>query len=206
MLYCYPDTVNDELLKEIRDNPKICSYLDLPLQHVNDELLRKMNRRGDKAHIEDLLSKCREYGIILRTTFIVGFPGETEAQFEELLDFVKEWKFDRMGAFTYSPEEDTPAAVMPGQIDEDVKAKRLDTLMMAQQQISLENNQKRVGTCAEALIESSEDGYYIARSYAESPEADGIIRVNADERYKPGDFVTVRITDCDAYDLTGVIE
>ena len=206
VLYCYPDTVNDELLKEIRDNPRICSYLDLPLQHVNDDLLRKMNRRGDRAHIERLLSKCREYGIILRTTFIVGFPGETREQFEELLSFVKEWKFDRMGAFTYSPEEDTPAAEMPDQIDDEEKARRLDMLMMTQQQISLENNQKRIGTRVEALIDGEEDGHYIARSYAESPEADGIIRVKADERYKPGDFVTVRITDCDAYDLMGVIE
>ena len=206
VLYCYPDTVNDELLREISENPKICSYLDLPLQHVNDDLLKKMNRRGDRAHIERLLSKCREYGIILRTTFIVGFPGEMPEQFNELLDFVKEWKFDRMGAFTYSPEEDTPAAEMPDQIDDEEKTRRLDLLMMTQQQISLENNQKRIGTKTEALIDGEEDGYYIARSYAESPEADGIIRVKADARYKPGDFVTVRITDCDAYDLMGVIE
>ncbi len=206
VLYCYPDTVNDELLREISENPKICSYLDLPLQHVNDDLLKKMNRRGDRAHIERLLSKCREYGIILRTTFIVGFPGEMPEQFNELLDFVKEWKFDRMGAFTYSPEEDTPAAEMPDQIDDEEKTRRLDLLMMTQQQISLGNNQKRIGTKTEALIDGEEDGYYIARSYAESPEADGIIRVKADARYKPGDFVTVRITDCDAYDLMGVIE
>ncbi|MCR4621086.1 MAG: 30S ribosomal protein S12 methylthiotransferase RimO [Clostridiales bacterium] len=206
VLYCYPDTVNEELLTEIRDNPKICAYLDLPLQHINDELLRKMNRRGDRAHIERLLAKCREYGIIIRTTFIVGFPGETQAQFEELLEFVKKWKFDRMGAFTYSPEEDTPAAIMPGQIDEAVKAERLDALMLTQQQISLENNQRRIGTKVTALIEGTEDGMLTARSYAESPEADGIIRVKQTGDCKPGDFVSVRITDCDAYDLTGVIE
>ena len=204
-LYCYPDTVNDELLDEIASNPKICSYLDLPLQHINDDLLRRMNRRGSRAEIERLIKKCRERGIVLRTTMIVGFPGETEAQFEELMDFVQKTRFDRLGTFTYSPEEGTPAATMPAQIDEETKKRRLDQLMMAQQAISLEINRARVGSECEVLVEGMEDGNWIGRSQSESPEADGIIRLKSKKLLKAGSYVTVKLTDCDAYDLTGVV-
>ncbi len=206
VLYCYPDTVNDELLREIRDNPKICPYLDLPLQHIDDTLLKRMNRRGTSAQIKELLKKCREYGITLRTTMIVGFPGETDEQFEELLQFVKQTRFDRLGAFTYSPEEGTPAAEMPGQIDEETKNKRLDELMLLQQAISYDINQSRVGREYEVLVEGrDDDGAFWGRSQLESPESDGVIKLKSETELTPGSYVRVRVTDCDAYDLMGVV-
>ena len=206
VLYCYPDTVTDELLREIRDNDKIVKYMDLPLQHIDDELLKRMNRRGTSEEIRALIKKCHEYGILVRTTMIVGFPGETDAQFETLMNFVKESRFERLGAFTYSPEEGTPACTMPDQVDEDVKNQRLDDLMMAQQAISAEINESRIGSVVEALIDGEEDGAYIARSALEAPESDGVIRIAADKKLTPGEYVRVRITGADAYDLMGVIE
>ena len=137
---------------------------------------------------------------------IVGFPGETDAQFETLMNFVKESRFERLGAFTYSPEEGTPACTMPDQVDEDVKNQRLDDLMMAQQAISAEINESRIGSVVEALIDGEEDGAYIARSALEAPESDGVIRIAADKKLTPGEYVRVRITGADAYDLMGVIE
>lgn len=205
VLYCYPDTVNDELLKEIRDNPKICAYLDLPLQHINDTLLKRMNRRGTSAQIKRLIQKCREYGIVTRTTMIVGFPGETDAQFEELTEFVKQARFDRLGAFAYSPEEGTPAADMPDQIPEEIKQKRLDDLMLTQQQISLELNRERIGTVCEVLVDGCEDGCFTGRSMSEAPESDGIIKLTSARKLTSGEYVQVKITDCDAYDLMGVV-
>ena len=206
VLYCYPDTVNEELLKEIHDNPKIAPYLDLPLQHIDDDMLRSMNRRGTSEHIKAMLKLCRKYGILVRTTMMVGFPGETDEQFDTLLSFVKEFRFDRLGAFTYSPEDGTVGAEMDNQIDEEVKNQRLDALMMAQQAISFEINKERVGKTYEAVIEGFEDGAYVARSIYESPESDGIIRVETNEELAVGQFINVRITDCDAYDLMGVKE
>ncbi|MBQ1257989.1 MAG: 30S ribosomal protein S12 methylthiotransferase RimO [Clostridia bacterium] len=206
VLYCYPDTVTDELLETIRDNPKICPYLDLPLQHIDDNMLKRMNRRGSSEHIKDILRKVRSYGIFVRSTMIVGFPGETDEQFETLLDFIKEFRFDRLGAFTYSPEEGTPAAEFDDQIDEDVKQMRLDQLMLLQQEISFESNKARIGKKCKVLVEDFEDGYYIGRSPLEAPEIDGVIKIETDLELEAGDFVTVRITDCDAYDLMGVIE
>ena len=201
VLYCYPDTVTDELLETIRDNPKICPYLDLPLQHIDDTLLKRMNRRGTSAHIKSILEKVRSYGIFVRTTMIVGFPGETDEQFETLLDFVREFRFDRLGAFTFSPEEGTPAAEF-----EDVKQMRLDQLMLLQQEISYESNKERIGKTVKVLVDDFEDGYYIARSPLEAPDIDGVIKIDTNLELAAGDFVTVRITDCDAYDLMGVIE
>lgn len=206
VLYCYPDTVTDELLETIRDNPKICPYLDLPLQHIDDTLLKRMNRRGTSAHIKSILEKVRSYGIFVRTTMIVGFPGETDEQFETLLDFVREFRFDRLGAFTFSPEEGTPAAEFEDQVDEDVKQMRLDQLMLLQQEISLESNKERIGKTVKVLVEDFEDGYYIGRSPLEAPDIDGVIKIDTDLELAAGDFVTVLITDCDAYDLMGVIE
>ncbi len=206
VLYCYPDTVTDELLETIRDNPKICPYLDLPLQHIDDTLLKRMNRRGTSDHIKSILEKVRSYGIFVRTTMIVGFPGETDEQFETLLDFVREFRFDRLGAFTFSPEEGTPAAEFEDQVDEDVKQMRLDQLMLLQQEISFESNKERIGKTVKVLVEDFEDGYYIGRSPLEAPDIDGIIKIDTDLELSAGDFVTVRITDCDAYDLMGVIE
>ena len=203
VLYCYPDSTDDRLLDAIARLPKVAPYLDLPLQHIDDELLVRMNRRGSADWIKSRIAECRKRGIILRTTMIVGFPGETDAQFETLLDFVKEARFDRLGAFTYSPEEGTAAARMPGQIDEEVKAKRLDQLMMLQQSIAMEINQARVGEECEVLVDGEEDGRYYGRSLLEAPESDGCVWLNASRPLTPGEYVRVRITGADAYDLNG---
>ncbi len=199
-LYCYPDSTNDELLDEIQNNPKVAPYLDLPLQHINDTLLRRMNRRGSSDWIKSRIAECKKRGITLRTTMIVGFPGETDAQFEELCAFVRDARFDRLGAFTYSPEEGTPAAVMPDQIDEDIKNVRLDQLMMLQQAISADLLQNRIGEVCEVLVEGrDEDGFY-GRSIREAPESDGCIRLTGDD-YEIGTYTTVKIISADAYDL-----
>ena len=203
VLYCYPDTVNDELLDAIASLPKCAKYLDLPLQHINDRLLKAMNRRGDSQMIKRLLSGCRQRGIIVRTTMIVGFPGETEEEFEELLDFVKETRFDRLGAFAYSPEENTPAAAMPDQIDEAVKQERLDRLMLLQQEISDEVMQARVGETDEVLVEGFRHGRYYGRSLMEAPEVDGKVLFTSQKKLRPGEYVTVHITGASEYDLNG---
>ena len=200
VLYCYPDSTTDELLDEIEINAKVAKYLDLPLQHINDDLLRRMNRRGSSEWIKSRIAECKKRGITLRTTMIVGFPGETEEQFEELCTFVRESKFDRLGAFTYSLEEGTPAAKMPDQIDEDVKNRRLDQLMMMQQAISAELLQNRIGEVCEVLVEGrDEDGFY-GRSLREAPESDGCIHLVGDD-YQIGSYVPIRIISADAYDL-----
>lgn len=203
VLYCYPDTTDDELLETIAHTPKVCAYLDLPLQHINDRLLKKMNRRGSSDWIKSRIEKCRQLGITLRTTMIVGFPGETEEEFQELMDFVRWARFDRLGAFAYSPEEDTPAAVMPGQIDQETKYRRLDQLMMLQQEISMEINESRVGEECTVLCEGWEDGLYYGRSPKEAPESDGNIRFTAQREIQPGEYVKVKILSAEAYDLYG---
>lgn len=202
-LYCYPDTVSERLLDAIAGLPKVCAYLDLPLQHINAQMLRRMNRRGSPEMIRSLIGACRARGILVRTTFIVGFPGESQAQFEELLDFVRETRFERMGAFAYSPEEGTAAAQMPDQIEQDVKQSRLERLMLAQQDISRELNRARVGETCEVVIESFEKGRYAGRSRLEAPEVDGVIRVKSQRRLAPGQYIRVKITGADAYDLFG---
>lgn len=204
VLYCYPDEVDQTLLDAMASHPNICKYLDLPLQHADPELLRRMNRRGQMEHTRAFLKKAREMGFTLRTTFITGFPGETEEQFDRLMDFVDEIEFDRLGAFTYSPEEDTPAAVMPDQIDEEVKAARLERLMLRQQDISLRRNQLRVGTEVKVLVDRLEDGRAIARSACEAPDTDGVIYLEGADESDVGSFVTARITGADTYDLMGV--
>ena len=203
VLYCYPDTTDDELLETIAHEEKVCAYLDLPLQHINDRLLRAMNRRGSSDWIKSRIKKCKELGITLRTTMILGFPGETEEEFCELMDFVRESRFDRLGAFAYSAEDDTPAAEMDCQIDEDVKNRRLDELMVMQQGISLELNEARVGEECEVLCEGFDEGTYYGRSRKEAPESDGVIRFFAQREILPGEYVQVRITGCEAYDLYG---
>ena len=205
VLYCYPDEVGEELLDVMASKPNICKYLDLPLQHADPEILKRMNRRGDIVKTRDFLKKAREMGFTLRTTFITGFPGETDAQFDRLMEFVKDVRFDRLGAFAYSAEEDTPAAAMPGQVSEKVKEARLDALMTAQQAISLERNRLRVGKVERVLVESvSGDGTGIGRSAAEAPETDGVIKVAGVEEPDIGEFVAARITEADPYDLIGV--
>lgn len=204
-LYCYPDTTDDALLDALANTPKVAPYLDLPLQHIDDDMLKAMNRRGTSDWIRSRIAECRKRGLIVRTTFIVGFPGETDAQFETLANFVKETRFDRMGAFPYSPEEGTRAAEMPGQIDEEIKQKRLDQLMLLQQGISQEINEARVGTEWDVLCEGFEDGMYFGRSILEAPESDGAIRFSAKEPVKTGTYVRVKLTGADAYDLYGEV-
>ena len=206
VLYCYPDTTDDRLLDAIANLPKVAPYVDLPLQHINGDLLKRMNRRGSPEWIKSRISACKARGLTTRTTMIVGFPGETEEAFRELLQFVKEARFDRLGAFTYSPEEGTPGAEMPDQIPEEVKQRRLDALMTLQQGISLEKNTGRVGEVCEVLCEGAEEGMYVGRSIREAPESDGAIRFRAARDVAPGEYVRVRITGADAYDLFGEVE
>ena len=203
VLYCYPDTVNEELLDAIARLPKCAKYLDLPLQHINDRLLRTMNRRGSSDLIRKLLRECRKRGITVRTTMIVGFPGETEEEFQELLDFVGEFRFDRLGAFAYSAEDNTPAAAMPDQIDEAVKQERLDRLMTLQQGISAELMAQRIGEECEVLVEGRRRGLWYGRSLQEAPEIDGKVIFDSKRALKPGEYVHVRITGGSEYDLTG---
>ncbi|MBE5772832.1 MAG: 30S ribosomal protein S12 methylthiotransferase RimO [Clostridiales bacterium] len=205
VLYCYPDSTDDRLLDAIANLPKVAPYLDLPLQHIDDDMLRRMNRRGSSDWIKSRIAECRKRGILLRTTMIVGFPGETEEQFETLLKFVKEARFDRLGAFTYSPEEGTAAAEMPNQLEEDEKIARLDQLMMLQQSISMEINEARIGTECEVLVDGFEEGRFYGRSLLEAPESDGCIWLNAGRELTPGEYVNVRIIDADAYDLVGEV-
>ena len=207
VLYCYPDSADDALLDEIANNPKVVKYLDLPLQHIDDDLLRRMNRRGDSALIRRVLAGCRKRGILVRTTMIVGFPGETQEQFERLLAFIREARFERLGAFTYSPEEGTPAAEMPDQIPEEEKQLRLDQLMMLQQGVSMDYNESRIGEVCEVLVEDfdAEAGKYVARSERESPESDGVIFLESADEIAPGTYLTARITGADAYDLYGEV-
>lgn len=201
VLYCYPDSTEDRLLDTIARLPKVAPYLDLPLQHIDDDLLRRMNRRGSAEWIKSRIAECRKRGILVRTTMIVGFPGETDAQFETLLNFVKEARFERLGAFTYSAEEGTPAATMPDQIDEDVKTARLDQLMMLQQAISMEVNEARIGTTCEVLVDGFDEGRAYGRSLLEAPESDGCIWLESDRELVPGEYVQAKITAADAYDL-----
>ena len=211
VLYCYPDSTEDRLLDAIQRLPKVAPYLDLPLQHIDDDLLKKMNRRGSAEWIKSRIAECRRRGIILRTTMIVGFPGETDEQFKTLLDFVKEARFERLGAFTYSAEEGTAAARMPDQIDEAVKNERLDALMMLQQAVSMEANEARIGSECEVLVDGfdEETGRFYGRSLLEAPESDGCIWLSvnpgltADRDLTPGEYVNVRIVGADAYDLEG---
>lgn len=203
VLYCYPDTTDDALLHAIAETPKVCKYLDLPLQHIDADILRRMNRRGTPEFIKSRIDLCKKLGITLRTTMIVGFPGETEAQFQELMDFVRAVRFDRLGAFAYSAEEDTPAAEMEEQVDGKIKEQRLDLLLSMQQGISLEINEARIGETCEVLVEGFEDGFYVGRGEREAPESDGVIRFTSKNEFKTGSYARVRITGADAYDLTG---
>ena len=205
VLYCYPDSTEDRLLDEIQSNPKVAPYLDLPLQHINDDLLRAMNRRGSADWIKNRIAECKRRRLTVRTTMIVGFPGETQAQFEELLDFVKAARFDRLGAFTYSAEEGTPAARMKNQIDENVKVERLDQLMMLQQAISMELMEARIGTQCEVLVEGRDESGWYGRSILEAPESDGCIHLIAKGELVPGQYIQARITGADAYDLTAEV-
>ena len=204
VLYCYPDETNTGLIDEMAVHDNVCRYLDLPLQHASPALLKKMNRRGDINEAKELLLYARSKGFALRTTFIVGFPGETEEDFEMLMQFTRDMAFDRMGAFTFSPEEDTAAFNMPSQVPEKTKQARLDRLMALQNEISLSRNQLRVGTVEKVLVTGHANGYYTARSAWEAPDADGIIRIETKDVFTEGTFVMARIVSADAYDLSAV--
>ena len=203
VLYCYPDGTDKALIDEMAAHENICRYLDLPLQHASKRILKAMRRRGDIDQVREVLRYARSLGFALRTTFIVGFPGETEEDFEELMAFCRDMRFDRMGAFTFSPEEDTAAALMDGQIPEEEKKRRLDLLMSQQAGISRERNEVRVGTVCRVLVTGRQAGLYTGRSAWEAPDADGIIRFEAKQALKPGDFVDVRLTKAEPYDLIG---
>ena len=206
-LYSYPESITDELIEVVKNNDKICKYFDLPIQHISDDVLKKMNRKSDGNTIRNLITKLRKEipEVILRTTLIVGFPGETEDNFNELCEFVKESKFDRLGAFAYSAEDGTPAAKFPNQVDEDVKHSRRDAIMEIQQMVSLNNLKNRVGNTYECIVENiTEDGeYYVSRSYMDVPSEDGVIYVKYNPEYMINEFVNVKITDSDEYDLYG---
>lgn len=205
LLYTYPDTVTPQLLDTLAEGEKLVPYLDIPLQHCNDDVLRRMNRRGSKAHITDVLDHLyRNYpDFTLRTTMMVGFPGETDAQFEELLQFLRDYPFDRVGAFPFSPEEGTKAASMPDQVPEDVKQARYDRLMAQQQQISRARNERWIGRTLSMLVEETgPDGTY-GRTMREAPDADGMVCVAPSWRHEPGMYLPIRITKADAYDLIG---
>lgn len=203
VLYCYPDGTDKALIDEMAAHGNICRYLDLPLQHASKKILKAMRRRGDIDQVREVLSYARSLGFALRTTFIVGFPGETEEDFEELMAFCRDMRFDRMGAFTFSPEEDTAAALMDGQIPEEEKKRRLDLLMSQQAGISRERNEARVGAICRVLVTGRQAGLYTGRSAWEAPDADGIIRFEAKQALKPGDFIDVRLTKAEPYDLIG---
>ena len=202
-LYCYPERVDDRLLDTIARLPNVCKYLDLPMQHISQHILTDMNRSDTSEHIREVCKKFKERGMMLRTTLMVGFPGETQEDFDELMDFVREAKFDRMGAFTFCPEEGTLAAQMPDQIDESVKQARYDALMTLQHGISLAQNRARVGTTCRVLVEKKRGKRYIGRSEFEAPEIDGSIYFGSETPCEIGEFVNVKITGARAYDLMG---
>lgn len=207
LLYCYPDKITDELIEELRTNDRLLKYMDIPVQHISDRVLQRMNRHGGKALILDAIRRLREGvpGIILRTTAMVGFPGETDEDFAELCEFVKEVRFDRFGAFTFSPEEGTKAAEMEDQIDEQVKQDRYDCLMQTQLTVSEEKNGERVGERLTVLCEGFDQvaEVYYGRSYADAPDVDGRVYFKSQKRVLPGEFAEVEITEALDYDLVG---
>lgn len=205
LFYCYPQRITDSLIDVIANEDKVCKYIDIPLQHSDATVLKNMNRVGDGNDYRVLLNKMREAipGLALRTTFMVGFPGETDEQFENLCEFVKDMKFDKMGCFTFSPEEDTPAFDMENQIDEDVKKRRQEVLMNAQFFITEASNKSKVGNVYKVIVDSFADGKYTGRSYMDSPEIDSGIIFTSNKELNIGDFVDVKITDFDGYDLIG---
>lgn len=207
LFYCYPDQITDELIAEIKNNPRVLHYIDIPVQHINDSVLKRMNRRGGRALIENVLSKLRREipDIVIRTTAIVGFPGETEEQFEELLDFVKTAKFNRFGAFMYSREKGTAAYDFDNQIDEETKRRRYDAVMRAQAEISLAYQEACVGQKRTILCEGFDDvqGLFFGRDYANGPDIDGKVFFSSDKPVNIGDFADVEITRADIYDIYG---
>ena len=209
ILYCYPEEITDELIQVIREEDKICKYLDLPIQHASNEILKRMGRRTSKEQLIEIVEKLRNEipDIALRTTLITGFPGETQEQHEELMAFVDEMEFDRLGVFTYSPEEDTPAATMADQIEERIKEDRQADLMELQQEIAFELAEEMIGKELIVMIEGkvADENAYVGRTYKDAPNVDGLIFVESDEELMSGDFAKVRVTGALEYDLIGEI-
>ena len=209
LLYCYPEEITDELIETIRTQDKVCSYLDIPIQHASDRILKRMGRRTDRQELTDIITKLREQipEICLRTTIITGFPGETQEEHESLLEFVDEMAFDRLGVFPYSPEEDTPAALFEDQVDEAVKLERQADIMELQQEIAFEKAQAAVGSTMLVMVEGRlpDEHAYVARSYKDAPNVDGFVFVQTERELMTGDFVRVKITGSYEYDLIGEI-
>ena len=207
ILYCYPEEIDDNLIQAIKEEPKICHYLDLPIQHASDEILKRMGRRTSKGQLVEIIGKLRSEipDIALRTTLITGFPGESEANHEELMEFVDEMEFDRLGVFTYSPEEDTPAADMPEQIEESVKEDRQAEFMELQQDIAFDKAEDMVGSEVLMMVEGkvADENVYVGRTYKDAPNVDGLIFVHTDAELITGDFAKVKVTGALEYDLIG---
>lgn len=206
LMYCYEDRISDDLIRVMAEEPKICHYIDVPIQHSSDHTLKEMKRRSTGASIRDTIGRLRNAmtDIAIRTTLIVGFPGETEEDFENLLDFVEEQRFQRLGVFSYSQEEGTPAGDREDQIPEDIKESRLDQIMRMQLEISYQHNQELIGTVLEVLVEDiDDDGSYIGRSRYDAPEIDNSVIFTSSSEHRPGDFVNVYINDAYDYDLVG---
>ncbi len=208
LLYLNPERISDELLELIASCKRVCKYIDLPIQHINNRILKLMNRKITKQGIIALIGKIRKKipGVCLRTSLIVGFPSETDKEFNELLEFIKEVKFDRLGAFIYSREENTPAYSFKGQIARKLKQERFEAIMSAQQKIAAELNSGFLGKTIPVLIEEKQDGAYLGRSQADAPEVDGMVYVNGKQRLLEGEFVKVKITDTLEYDLVGELK
>ena len=207
MLYCYPDKITDELIETMARQPKVLHYIDLPLQHADDGMLKAMNRRGDSTHIRSVIAKIRKAmpDAVIRTTFIVGFPGEGEAEFENLAEFVNEIEFDRLGCFSFSPQEGTPAFDFENQVEEDVKLRRGEIIMQDQLEIVTVKNHERIGKIYRVIVEDY-DGYsdsYSGRTYMDAPEIDGVISFTTDKHYEVGEFADVEIIGMNDYDLIG---
>ena len=207
--YCYPEEITDELIQTIKTEEKVCHYLDIPIQHASDRILKRMGRRTHKAELKERIGALRREipDIALRTTFICGFPGETEEDHEELMEFVDEMEFERVGVFTYSAEEDTPAYSYPDQILEEVKEERRADVMELQQEIAFEHCENMVGKVLDVMIEGkvADEPAYVGRTYMDAPNVDGLIFVNADEMLMSGDFVRVKVTGANEYDLIGEV-
>ena len=209
VLYCYPEEITDELIETIRTEEKVCNYLDIPIQHASDRILKRMGRRTNKEELMERIGKLRQEipDIAIRTTLISGFPGETESDHEELMDFVNEMEFERLGVFAYSAEEDTPAFSYPDQVPEEVKEERRDEIMELQQDIAFEHCENMVGRVLTVLIEGKvvDEPAYVGRTYMDAPNVDGLIFVNGDVELMSGDFVRVKVTGAAEYDLIGEV-
>ena len=210
ILYCYPEEIDDELIMAIKNESKVCHYLDIPIQHANDDILKRMGRRTNKEHLIQIIDKLRKEipDISLRTTLITGFPGETKEQHEEMMQFVNDMEFDRLGVFTYSPEEDTAAAIMPNQVPEEIKEERKEALMELQQEIAFEKAEEMVGKTLNVMVEGkvADENAFVGRTYKDAPDVDGYIFINTGNILMSGDFVDVEVTGAIEYDLIGVIK